>query len=492
MTISNKEWIMLRTLLDEGVPQTRVADLLQIDRKTVARHAEDTEPPNVAPKRTPRDSILDPFKDHILRRLAKYDLTAMKLFAEVQAQGYHGSYPLVQRYVHQIRPPKPQPAFVRFETEPGQQGQVDWSPFGRINHLGQSRKLSCFALVLGYSRVLYAEFTVSEDLTTLVQCHLNAFRYDGGIPHELLYDQMKTVILSWSPDHIEWNPQFADFAKTLGFDPRVCRPRRAQTKGKIERPFGYIADSFFAGLDIEHLTLDELNAQLRHWLDHIANTRVHRTTQCVPFERLKEEKLLPVPDRTYSVEVVETRKSHKDCHLEYQGNRYSVPFQYARRELTVRAQGDQLRIFDAEKLIATHTLCRQKHQMITDSTHFEGISRPVYASNRQAVQDQFVATFPHTEAFVQGVLRLKGGNATHHLTQILALSEVYPVAGVSAAIQRALEYEAFTAKHVRKICESEAALALIPPPSPVQTSQPMLLQAPVEQRSLFQYAEVAK
>jgi len=492
MTISNKEWIMLRTLLDEGVPQTRVADLLHIDRKTVARHAEDTQPPTASPERAPRSSVLDPFKAHIQRRLAKYELTAMKLFAEVQAQGYHGSYPIVQRYVHQIRPPKPQPVFVRFETEPGQQGQVDWSPFGRINHLGQSRKLSCFALVLGYSRVLYAEFTVSEDLTTLVQCHLNAFRYAGGIPRELLYDQMKTVILSWRPDHIEWNPQFADFAQTFGFDPRVCRPRRAQTKGKIERPFGYIADSFFAGLDLEQLTLDELNAQLRHWLDHIANTRVHRTTQCVPFERLKEEKLLPVPDRTYRVEVVETRKSHKDCHLEYQGNRYSVPFQYARRELTVRAQGDQLRIFDGETLIATHTLCRQKHQMITDRAHFAGISRHVYASNRQAVQDQFVATFPHTQAFVQGVLRLKGGNATHHLTQILSLSEVYPVTAVAAAIQRALDYEAFTAKHVRKICESEAALALIPPPSPVQTSQPMLLQTPVEQRSLFQYAEVAK
>lgn len=489
MTMSNKEWIMLKTLLDEGVPQTRIADLLQIDRRTVARHLEDAEPPKH--ERASRSSVLDPFKDHIQRRLAKYDLTAMKLFAEVQAQGYHGSYPIVQRYVHQIRPPKIQPAFVRFETEPGQQGQVDWSPFGRIRHLGQSRKLSCFALVLGYSRVLYGEFTVSEDLPTLVQCHLNAFRYVGGVPRELLYDQMKTVVLSWSPDHIEWNPQFADFAKTFGFDPRVCRPRRAQTKGKIERPFGYITDSFFAGLDIDHLTLDELNAQFRHWLDHVANVRVHRTTQCVPFDRLKEEKLLPVPDRTYLVELVETRKSHKDCHLEYHGNRYSVPFQYARRELTVRAQGDQLRIFDGEKLIATHRLSQQKHQMITDPDHFSGISRPVYASNRQAVQDQFVATFPRTEAFVQGVIRLKGGNATHHLAQILALVNEYPAATVTAAIWRALDYGAFTAKHVRKICESESALALIPPKSPVQTNQPVLLHTPVEHRPLIQYVEVA-
>ncbi len=490
MTISTKEWIMLKAWLEEGVPQTRIANQLGIDRKTVARHAAANEPPQR--ERIPRSSILDPFKPHIQQRLAKYDLTAMKLFAEIGAQGYHGSYPVVQRYVRQIRPPKVQPAFVRFETAPGQQAQMDWSPFGRLQHLGQSRKLSCFALVLGYSRVLYAEFTVSEDLPTLVQCHLNAFRYVGGVPREILYDHMKTVVLAWHREHIEWNPQFADFARTFGFDPRLCRPRRAQTKGKIERPFGYIGESFFAGLDLAQLTLDELNAQFRQWLDHTANTRVHRTTLCVPFERLKEEPLLPVPDRTYLVELVETRKSHKDCHLEYQGNRYSVPFQYACRELTVRAQGDQLRILDGDKLIATHQLCRQKGQMITDPAHFSGIVRPAAPRDRPGAPEQFLATFPHTEAFVRGVTHLKGGNASYHLAQILALTESYPVPIVAAAIQRATEYGAFAARSVRRICESDCAVALVPPTLQVQTSQPAVLHAAVEQRTLVQYAEVAK
>lgn len=158
--------------------------------------------------------------------LAKYDLTAIKLFAEVQAQGYRAEYAVAQRYMRSIRPPQMQPAFVRFEMAPRQRAQVDWSSFGRIHHLGQSRKLSCFALVLGYSRVLYGEFTISEDLPTLVQCHLNAFRYIGGIPREVLYDQMKTVVLEWPREHTDWNPQFADFAKTFGFERRLCRPRR--------------------------------------------------------------------------------------------------------------------------------------------------------------------------------------------------------------------------------------------------------------------------
>lgn len=490
MTLSTKEWIMLKALLEEGVPQTRIADQLGIDRKTVARHAEDVELPR--PTRSPRGSLLDPFKPHIQQRLAKYDLTAMKLFAEIQAQGYRGKYAIVQRYVRSIRPPQVQPAFVRFETAPGQQAQVDWSPFGRINHLGQSRKLSCFALVLGYSRVLYGEFTVSEDLSTLVQCHLNAFRYVGGIPREILYDQMKTVVLEWHREHTEWNPQFGEFAQTFGFQRRLCRPRRAQTKGKIERPFGYIQESFFAGLDLTPLTLDDLNAQFRQWLDHTANTRVHRTTQCVPFERLKEEHLLPLPDRTYMVELVETRKSHKDCHLEYQGNRYSVPYQYARRELTVRAQGDQLRIFDSETLIATHTLSHQKHQMITDPAHFSGLWRPPAAGDRPGAQAQFLVTFPQAEAFVQGVAKEKGGNASYHLAQILALTETYPVSTVSTAIQRATEYGAFAARSVRRICETEAALALVPPTAPVQTNQPAVLHTAVEQRTLVQYAEVVR
>jgi hypothetical protein len=157
----------------------------------------------------------------------------------------------------------------------------------------------------------------------------------------------------------------------------------------------------------------------------------------------------------------------------------------------VRAQGDQLRIFDGEKLIATHTLCRQKGQMVTDPAHFAGIPRPAYPSNSQAVQDKFLTTFPHMEAFVQGVVRLKGGNATYHLTQILALADVYPVVTVTAAIQRALEYGAFTAKHVRNICQSESALALVPK-TEVRVSQPRVLHQSVEQRSLAHYAEVAK
>lgn len=129
--------------------------------------------------------------------------------------------------------------------------------------------------------------------------------------------------------------------------------------------------------------------------------------------------------------------------------------------------------------------------MITDPAHFSGIVRPTASNGRPGAQDQFLAMFPHTEAFVQGVVRLKGGNATYHLAQVLSLTDSYPISTVTAAIQRATEYGAFAARSVRRICETESALALGLPNSPVQSSQPALLQVPVEECTLVQYAETA-
>jgi hypothetical protein len=256
-----------------------------------------------------------------------------------------------------------------------------------------------------------------------------------------------------------------------------------------------------AGLDLEHLDLDELNRLAREWLDQTANPRVHRTTHCVPFERWKEEPLLPLPVREYALELVETRKSHKDCYLEYRGNRYSVPFQYACRELTVRAQGDTVRLFHGETLLATHLLCRKRGQLVTDPAHFAGISHPAYPTNSQAVQERFLTTFPQTEGFMQGVVRTRGGNTTYHLSQILALTELYPLATVQAAVVRAQDYGAFNARTVRNIpkgrpgsrCQSESALALIPPQTEVAVSaHSAVLQEVVERRPLSRYSQVVE
>lgn len=167
--------------------------------------------------------------------------------------------------------------------------------------------------MLGYSRTIYVEFTRSQNIESLLRCHLHAFDYFGGYPKELLYDHIKTVILTESTEGQgrRWNPKFLDFAGYYGIQPRLCRPYRARTKGKVERSIGYVKDNFFLGRSFTGL--EELNHQARLWCDTKANTRVHATTKEVPFQRLKRENLLSHTQRpVYDTSEVVARKVTRD------------------------------------------------------------------------------------------------------------------------------------------------------------------------------------
>lgn len=147
-----------------------------------------------------------------------------------------GRYTILKDYVSVIRPKVGVSAVFRFETEPGRQAQVDWADLGFVELDGTKRRLYCFTMILGYSRAGYAEFTLSTDASSLIRCHLNAFEYFGGCPEEILYDNMKQVVVKRAlrTGESEWNTLFKDFYEYYGFIPRLCRPYRPQTKGKIE------------------------------------------------------------------------------------------------------------------------------------------------------------------------------------------------------------------------------------------------------------------
>lgn len=295
---------MIKLLHKQGVPKSRIAVELGVDRKTVDRALAEEKTKEY--QRCPAVSKLDPYKEHIEERLAKYDLTATKLFQEIKELGYTGSYDTVKRYVREIRPPRSKEAFVRFETEPGEQAQVDWSSFGLIRHQGQMKKLYCFSLLFCYSRFLYIEFTVSQSLQTLLQCHINGFNFTGGLTRTILYDNMKSVVLSREGRHIKWNPRFLDFANFYGFTPSLCTPYRKETKGKVEKSISYVRQNFFHGL--EFTDLEDLNARALAWLTQTANIRIHRATLEVPAERLSKEGLQPLPQQQYLLDLPLTRK----------------------------------------------------------------------------------------------------------------------------------------------------------------------------------------
>jgi transposase len=226
------------------------------------------------------------------------------LSREIEARGFTGCSRLVQNYIRGLRPLAKHDPLVRFETAPGQQMQMDWIEFRKSGH--KDGMLAAFVVTLGYSRVSYVEFVTDMRIETLLACHVRAFEAFGGVTREVLYDNMKTVILkrdAYGKKQHRYQPAFADFARHYGFLPKVCQPYRAKTKGKVERMNGYLRRSFWvplasllkqAGLTADR---DVCNARVGPWLRDVANARVHGTTKRVPRDMLMEERayLLPLP-----------------------------------------------------------------------------------------------------------------------------------------------------------------------------------------------------
>ena len=251
-----EEYIMIRELHAQGLSITDISDKTGYDRKTVKKYLNLTTLPE--PKqRAKKESMLDRYKDHIITRLNKAPLTASRLFREIQEMGFKGKSTIVRDFVRKVRPEKGVQATYRFETKPGVQSQVDWSEFGKIEIDSKTIKLYCFNMILGYSRMRYIEFTLSIDVYTLIQCHMNAFRYFGGYTEKILYDNMKQVVIKRAmiSTESEWNSKFEDFSKHYGFLPHLCRPYRPQTKGKIENNVGYVRRDFFIGRDLAHFLI---------------------------------------------------------------------------------------------------------------------------------------------------------------------------------------------------------------------------------------------
>jgi len=250
----------------------------------------------------PRPAVatkLDPYRSIIVNRLELFpELTSVRLHAEIKAAGYCGSYTQVKEYVRRIRPRPAEEPIVRFETAPGHQGQVDFAEF----RLPWGKRYA-FLVVLGYSRVLWSQFFPRQTMRVVFDGLEAAFASFGGVPQELLFDQMKAVIVKderHGGGQISENAEFLRFAHHWGFRVRACRPYRAQTKGKVERPVGYVRSNFFYGRTFT--SDDDLNHQFRHWLETVANVRIHGTLKERPIDRFQDERamLKPLASRPYT------------------------------------------------------------------------------------------------------------------------------------------------------------------------------------------------
>jgi transposase len=439
----------------EHLSVAQIASKLHLDERTVARWlAADKFRPR---KITPRPSMLDPYKGQIVRWLDSHPYTAAQVFLRLREAGYAGGVTIVKDYVRHIRPPTA-PAFLTLAFAPGECAQVDWGQFGSISVGHTRRRLSFFVMVLCYSRLLYVEFTVLETMEHFLACHANAFAFFGGVPARAMVDNLKSAVLQrvvgQSP---VFNPRYKDFADHFGFAIAPCGVGQAHEKGRVENAVGYVKKNFLAGLELADFA--QVNPAARHWLDAVANVRIHGSTKRKPVELFGAEKasLRPLPAQPYDVGVIRPARANRQFRVTVDTNTYSVPAEYAGAELTLKLYPDHLCLYRQDKLIARHIRRYDRHQDFEDPDHPRALLQQRRRAADQRLLQRLLGLTPRAEAFYQGLAERRL-NVLMHVRKVVALSEIYGPQLTGRAIEDALEFQAFSCEYVANLLEQRQRL----------------------------------
>lgn len=352
---------LMHRLIREGLPIAEVARRLGRSRQTIYNWLQAGED-GAEPKA--RRSKIDGFRGYIESRLAKYDVPATVLFRELRARGYDGGITILRDLVRRIKDCHVQRLVDRFETEPGLQAQVDWASCGTIVHRGRRRRLSLLTVVLGHSRVIWARFVVSERRPVLMELLERCFRDLGGVPRELVFDNLKQVVARARSQDAPavLQPGFVHFAEHWAFEIVACPPYWPRAKGKVERAISYIKSSFLEGRSF--VDLDDLNAQLEGWLATVANVRVHGTIKRRPVDLLEGDRdgMLPIAGRgAFPTAEKAQRLADHDGRISFRGVRYSVDPSIIGgrrgRPVEIRVGTDErLRLFADGRVIGEHEI----------------------------------------------------------------------------------------------------------------------------------------
>lgn len=348
-----------------------IARELGLSRNTVRKYLRSPCVPDYGP-RPPKASKLSEFEPFVREQLGSGVHNAVVLLRELRKLGYSGGYTILKDFLRPLRPPRQPAATMRFETEPGQQAQVDWGKFRFTRLDGSAAWLWCFVMVLSWSRSIYVEFAQRADSTSFIRAHLRAFQHFGGVIAKCLYDNTKLVVLGRDSGEPRWNERFLDFSLRVGFEVKLCQPYRAQTKGRVESGVKYVEGNLWPTL--QFVDLADLNRQALTWCTSVADQRVHGTTFEQPADRLVRERemlsAMPALDRLTPF-VRDVRRVARDGFVQIHGSYYGVPWAHAGQHVSVGVTDTLVEIWDGEERIAVHPRAFERGKRFTTPGQWE-------------------------------------------------------------------------------------------------------------------------
>lgn len=354
---------------------------------------------------TPRPDarVLEPYIPLVDETLGRYPrLVATRIYDMLRDRGYAGSLRTLRRYVRTARPAPKSEVFLRVETLPGEQAQVDWAHVGSLAVPGGKRPLWAFVMVLAYSRAMWAELVVDMGVDSLRRSLVRASAFFGGSPRQWLFDNAKTVVVERAGDAIRFHPALLDLAAHMHVQPALCSPRKPQEKGKVERAIRYLKERFFAARTFH--SVEHGNAQLAQFFATIAQQRPHpRWPDRRVADVFEEEKprLLALPEHIPSTDLVVPATIDKSAFVKFDTNRYSVPATYARRTLTLVADDRVVRVVDGALEVARHARSWGRNQPIELREHRAALVEEKKRARDLKGRDRLHVEVPEIDALLE-------------------------------------------------------------------------------------------
>ncbi len=452
--IDYETYCKIRNLCDvDGLSIRKISLELGLSFRTVAKWAAAK---SYHPRRNgARDSKLDPYKAEIVRMLERHAYSGQQVFQRLRDAGYSGGRTILNEYIAKVRP-RPKTAHLTLNFAPGECAQVDWGEFGSVPVGRTRRRLSFFAMVLCFSRMLFVRFTLGQGMEHFLQCHQEAFNYFEGVPQRIMVDNLKCAVLKRLIGNAPvFNPRYLDFARHHGFTISPCNVGKGNEKGRVENAVAYVKYNFLRGLDIPNFEV--LTPLADDWMRNVANVRIHGTTRKRPVDLFDEDKrnMRPLPGILARTGRIENIRANSAFRVVFETNRYSVPYRYASKRLRMYVYADELYFYDGQNLIARHARSYDRHQDFEHPNHVAGLLSRRGKARYQKLLTDFLNLAPCATSYHEG-LKSRTVSERHHVRQIMALVESYGPDAVVRALTDCHEFQVYNAAYIANLLEQRA------------------------------------